>query len=193
MTLNCYKSCKLIRLIRQFFSASRAGERGLAMIEFALVLPVLVMLFLGLVEFGEAYSASRKVTFAASTVSDLVAQMRSVTDTDLTDIALVADELIKPYRTSNFGVVITSVVADSENNTTVGWSFARGSGATAKTDGALVTLPAGLTEPGSSIIMVETFYEFTPSVGLFLLDTRTLTGKAYYRPRRTKVISREAS
>ena len=185
--------CKCCKRIRQFFSASRASERGIAMIEFALVLPVLVVLFLGLVEFGEAYSTSRKITFAASSVSDLVSQARSVTNADLTDIALVADELIKPYRTDNFGVVITSVVADNENNTTVGWSFARGTGATAKTEGAAVTLPAGLTEPGSSIIMVETFYDFTPSVGLFLIGSRTLTGKAYYRPRRIKVITKEAT
>lgn len=186
-------SCEFRKQIRQFSSASPAGERGLAMIEFALVLPVLVVLFLGLVEFGEAYSANRKISFAASSVSDLVSQVRSVTDADLTDIALVADELIKPYRTENFGVVITSVEADGDNTTTVGWSFARGTGATAKTEGAPVTLPAGLTEPGASIILVETFYEFTPSVGLFLLGTRTLTGHAYYRPRRIKVITKEAT
>lgn len=177
-------------LLRRFFRASHGGERGAAMIEFALVLPVLVVLLLGMVEFGEAFSVTRKITAAASTVSDLVAQNYEVSDADLNDIVAVADELIKPYDTAQFGLVITSAVAGRNNTITAGWSFAKGKNATAHVQGAAIPLPHGLTEPGASVIMVETIYEYRPPVGLFLLGTRNLGGTAYFRPRRTKVIAR---
>ncbi len=40
------------------------------------------------------------------------------------------DEMIEPFPTGTLGLVITSVVADADNNTTVAWSYADGSGAT---------------------------------------------------------------
>ncbi|MEJ2118171.1 MAG: pilus assembly protein [Alphaproteobacteria bacterium] len=169
---------------------SRFGrdQRGVSLFEFALTFPILIILFLGMVEFGEAFSINRRVTDAAATASDLVAQYPMITSADLADIALVTDELIKPYSTTPFGMVITSVVADEYNNTTVGWSYATGTGATARAVGSAVTLPTGLTEAGTSVIMVETSYQFSPTVGLFLLGTHDLEGIAYFRPRLTSVV-----
>lgn len=169
----------LAAILRNF----RRGERGLSLIEFALIFPLMVMMFLGAVEFGEAFTLDRKLSNAASTTSDLVAQLDSLTTADLNDIALVADEILRPYSSEPFGLVLTSVVADQNNNTTVDWSYARGPGATARATGTAVTLPAGLTEPNSSIIMAEASYGFSPSVGLFLTGVITLNGTAYFRPR----------
>lgn len=44
---------------------SRASERGAAAVEFALVVPVLIMLLLGIMEFGRAYSAQTTLSNAA--------------------------------------------------------------------------------------------------------------------------------
>lgn len=43
----------------------RRNERGAVAVEFALVLPILVILVLGIVEFGRAYNAQIAVTHAA--------------------------------------------------------------------------------------------------------------------------------
>lgn len=161
----------------------RRGECGLSLIEFALIFPLMITIFLGVVEFGEAFTVDRKLSNAANTTSDLVAQLDSLTTNDLDDIALVADEILRPYSAAPFGLVLTSVVADQNNDTKVDWSYARGSAVTARTAGAPVTLPSGLTEPNSSIIMAEARYGFSPSVGLFLTGVITLNGTAYFRPR----------
>ena len=166
----------------------RRCEDGLAMIEFALVFPILIALFLGMVEFGEAFSVNRKIESVAATAADLVSQLQSLTDAGFDDIVLVGNELIKPYRSAPMALVVTSVVADKDNKTTVAWSCPSG-GATARTVGsAVTTLAAGLTEPGSSLILVEASYQFTPTVGLYLLGTHNLTGSAFFRPRMTKSI-----
>ena len=44
---------------------SRASERGAAAVEFALVAPILVLLILGIMEFGRAYNAQVSLTNAA--------------------------------------------------------------------------------------------------------------------------------
>ena len=44
---------------------SRASERGAAAVEFAIVVPVLVMLLLGIVEFSRAYNAQASLSAAA--------------------------------------------------------------------------------------------------------------------------------
>ncbi len=46
-------------------SANRAGERGQALAEFALVLPLLLLLIAGIVEFARAWNIKQAVTDAA--------------------------------------------------------------------------------------------------------------------------------
>jgi Flp pilus assembly protein TadG len=166
------------------------AARGAALIEFTLAFPIMVMLFAGVVEFSEAFGVSRKLTNAAATVSDLVSQRRQVSAGDLDDIAKVADALLAPYGAANLGLVISSVEADQKGATKVGWSFARGTGASARNQGSAFTTPTGLTEPGSSIIVAETSYQFTPTIAMYLTGVITLTGQAYFRPRGSRVVQK---
>jgi Flp pilus assembly protein TadG len=157
-------------------------EVGATLIEFALVLPVLIVLFVGLVEFGEAFTVSRKLATAVSTVSDLVAQEASISCADLDDVMRVADEIVKPYGPVT--VTILSVVADGSNNQSVAWSRPEGRA------GGAYTLPqAGLTDPNTSLIVTEASYNFTPTIGQFL-GTFQMRERAYFRPRMTASVTR---
>jgi Flp pilus assembly protein TadG len=181
--------CKSIYRLKAKFRRLPACERGASIIEFSLVFPILVVLFLGLVEFGEAFSIDRRMAHTATTVADLVAQVKTVDTADLTDIKLVADEILKPHPNTTFGLVITSVYTDEYDVTRVEWSYAAGSGVSAHAAGSTFTLPTGLAETEYGMIVVETKYAFTPTVGLLLLGTHNLDGHAYARPRKgSKVI-----
>lgn len=166
------------------------ATEGASIIEFTLAFPIMIALFVGVVEFSEAFAVSRKLTNAAATVSDLVSQRAQVTTGDLDDIARVADALLAPHSAASLRLVITSVEADAKGATKVGWSYARGSGASARTKGGAYTSPTGLTEANSSIIMAETSYQFTPTIAMYLTGTITLTGQAYFRPRAARVVAK---
>lgn len=174
-----------IRRLRRLLRSARRCEDGVAMIEFALVLPIMIFIFVGMVEFGEAFSINRKVENAASTVADLVSQQGSVTDDTLEDITRVAEQILLPYRSAPLSLRIISVVANAQNSaTTVAWSFGPGAPAA----NTAFTLPqAGLTEANSSIIVVEAEYDFTPTVGHFL-GSFDITGHAFFRPRMARVV-----
>ncbi|WP_170937142.1 MULTISPECIES: TadE/TadG family type IV pilus assembly protein [Rhodomicrobium] len=168
--------------------ALRAGEDGLALIEFALIFPIMIIMFIGMVEFGEAFSIKRKVDNVAATVADLVSQRASVTSQDLDDIVTIANQLMRPYPTTGLRVRIMSVVANAQNTaTTVLWS----SGAGAPAAGSAYALPrAGLTEANSSIIAVEAEYEnFRPALSHFI-GTIDISGNAFFRPRLARVVTK---
>lgn len=170
--------------LRRLFRRTAAGERGVTMIEFALVLPFLVVLFIGLVEFAEAFTVMRKLSMAAHTVSDLVAQEPSVDTAELNDVSLVADEILKPYGTAPLTIVIVSVVSDVDNAATVAWSHP----ASAYVPGTAYALPeAALTDPNTSLIVAEATYDFTPTVSRFL-GSFQMNERGFFRPRFTQTV-----
>jgi Flp pilus assembly protein TadG len=63
----------------------RSDDRGVAMIEFALIAPLLIMLLVGIVEFGRGYSAKVRLTGAARDGARSVALRQPIVpQTDIT-------------------------------------------------------------------------------------------------------------
>jgi Flp pilus assembly protein TadG len=158
-------------------------QSGSIIVEAALVFPILIMLFLGVSEFSEAFTVSRRIDVAANTAADLVARVPSVTSGDLAGIKVMIDEGIKPFPVAGLGVVITSVVADKDNATTVAWSEALGTGVTAYGTGAPITLPEGLTVAKGSLVLAEVTYQFKSTLSTLLAGSVPLQAKAYQLPR----------
>jgi TadE-like protein len=168
--------------VRRFQSLLR-DESGNALLEAALVFPILVSLFLGVSEFSEAFTVSRRLDAAAYTAADLVARSQSVTTTDLNGIKAMVDETIKPFPLGKLGLVVTSVVADEDNAIKVAWSTALGTGVSAYGTGAPISLPAGLTLPKGSIVYAEVKYQFKSTLSTLLFGSVPLKAQAYQVPR----------
>ena len=172
---------------------ARRGKRGVRdltrdqsgniLVEAALVFPILVALLLGVSELSEAFTASRRVAAAAHAAADLVARSASVTAADLSGIKAMVDETIKPFPAASLGLVITSVVADKDNATTVLWSEASGTGVTAYGTGAAIGVPAGMTFPRGSLVLAEIKYQFKSTLSTLIVGSVPLQAKAYNVPR----------
>lgn len=166
----------------------RRNKNGLAAVEFALLLPFMVGLYFAGVEVSNLLIVDRKVTAASNTVADLVAQDTLITNTEIQDIFLATRAILTPFPSNVLSVKLTSVVADNNNITTVAWSDALND--TPYAVGSSVTLPAGLTTPGSSVIMAEVAYNHTSPVGQFLTGTIQIQDRSFLRPRRTLQVLR---
>ena len=70
---------------------------GLAAVEFAMIVPLMLVLFFGTVEFSSGVAVDRKVTVMARTLSDLTSQNISVTDTQLTNFFNASTGIMTPY------------------------------------------------------------------------------------------------
>ena len=64
----------------------RSDIRGIAAVEFALIAPVVILLYCGFAELTMAMMAERRAAHTASVVADLVAQTPSISSAELTDI-----------------------------------------------------------------------------------------------------------
>lgn len=165
----------------------RADERGSVAIESAIILPVLVLIFLGMVEMSQAFTVKRRVQNVANSTADLVAQSQTVTTSDLNDIASIGAQLMLPFSSTGLTLTITSVAEDTQSKVTVQWSCSwssLSSSANCTATGAAYTgLPSGLLNPGQSVIIGRVAYPYTPSIGEFLTGGLTFTASSYYRPR----------
>jgi Flp pilus assembly protein TadG len=158
-------------------------DSGNALVEAVLVFPVLIILFFGVSELCEGFTASRRVEAAAYTAADLVARLRTVNSADLMALKTMIDETIKPLPVASVGLVVTSVVADADNVTTVAWSDALGPGVTAYAANSPIDLPAGVTLPNTTIIFSQVRYAFQSTLSTLIVGPVQLRAEAYQRPR----------
>jgi Flp pilus assembly protein TadG len=169
--------------------AARAisDSEGSVLIEAAIILPILLMIFLGMVEFSNAFTAKRRVDTVASTTADLVARAQFVTAPDLADIASVGAQLMLPFSSSRLTLRIRSVSEDSQSRVTEQWNCFWSSisvaATCAQTGTAYSGVPAGVLRAGESVIISQATYAFTPTVGEFLMGGLTFTANSYLRPR----------
>src|ERR1700710_113035 len=75
-------------------------RRGIAAIEFAMIVPIMLVMFFGVVEFSSGVAVDRKVTLMARTLSDLTSQSTKVTDTDLTNFFAASKGIMTPYSST---------------------------------------------------------------------------------------------
>lgn len=158
-------------------------------VEFALIFPVMMTIYFGVAEMTNALIVQRRVTLIAQTAADLVAQAASVTNSDMTDIMSASTAIMQPFSTGPIKIKISSVVADSTNKTKVAWSDAKNT--TARTVGSNVTVPAGLTSAGTSVIYAEVSYAYvSPVIGQVLASGIAMGDQAYLKPRRSVSVAR---
>ncbi len=150
-------------------------------LEFALVLPIMLTLYMGGVELGSALTIDRKVTQVTSTLADLVTQSKALSTSDMQNIFDAATSIIAPYTSTPLTMKVTEVKIDSTGKATVAWSVARND--TALTTGATVTLPTAVATPSTWVVMSEVHYPYTPSIGYVMTGTYDLSDKFYLRPR----------
>jgi Flp pilus assembly protein TadG len=182
---------KLTATLRSKAAALAQENSGLAAIEFAMLLPLMIVLFLGCAEVSQAVGIDRKVGLTTRTVSDLVAQVKSVSDTDMTNIMAAVTAVAAPYPTSNLRLKVSSITIDANKKATIAWGDAMNTSARQKGD--VVTVPNGLLVANTTLIWAEATYNFTPTIGYVITGTLPLSDQIYMRPRLSDCVQRPPS
>lgn len=168
-------------------------RRGVAAVEFALVTPMMILMFFGMVELGQGLIAARRVTHACSALGDLVAQDDVLHDSEMSDAFSAASDILTPLPTSTLQLRVTSVTRDSKGNNNVDWSNVSAS-STWSTYPQNQPLPASVVVPtgllvnsGDTIILSEASYNYTSPIGYVLPTGMAFQRAAYLRPRQGSV------
>jgi Flp pilus assembly protein TadG len=171
----------------------RADATGAAAVEFALIVPVLLVLYLAGYEVSQVVSTYRKVCDTTAQLANIVTQETAVTKASLTTYMDATSQIMAPYPTANLKVVVSQInVNYTTNAATVGWSEAY-QGGTANTAGATWSLPAKLINAGNttnySYILVQSSYTYTPQIGAaFMAKSYPMSNQLYMAPRQVATI-----
>lgn len=167
----------------------RYNEKGVSAIEFALIAPVMIVMYFGAVELSLLARADRRVTTTASSLGDLTARLVTVTDADMQELYNASVVLMSPYPASSARMRISSIVDNGDGQTRVAWSD--GFNMPAYSEDALITIPEGLIASPGSVIVAEVEFDYISMVGFVLDASQTIEDTFYMRPRRVSTISRE--
>ena len=111
------KSISNIWLAARCKARDLARDRnGLAATEFAVIVPIMLVMFFGTVEFSSAVAVDRKVTLVARTLSDLTSQaLLNVNDTYLQNVFTASIAIMVPYPAVPTNAQISEIYVDSSS------------------------------------------------------------------------------
>ncbi|MCA1451912.1 pilus assembly protein [Bradyrhizobium sp. BRP22] len=183
--------------VRRQVSALVHDCRGVAATEFAMIVPIMLVLFFGTVELSSAIAIKRKLTLVGRGVSDLTSQsLDSINTTGMQNAFAASGAILLPYSLTPLNATVSEVFIDSNKIAKIQWSqsatVAMVGGSPQATLTAsprkpkdTVTVPGGLLVPNTWLIWSEVSYTYTPTVGYVLKTDIKMKDEAYTRPRQS--------
>jgi Flp pilus assembly protein TadG len=203
--------------------AAKQDQRGVAAVEFAIILPFMLTLYLGIVELSKGYMASQRMTLVARTLADLTAQQQqlqtggttNMTDSIMSNIFAASSAIMAPYSTTNLKMTVSQVLLSNKSDGTccqakTDWTIAN-NGGTARPCQVLTpanaapvsttTIPTGFTAspatPGP-IVVADVTYQYIPGFSFQLYNwklskTFNMAQTQYMRPRGTSSLVYQAT
>ena len=174
----------------------RRDDAGIAAVEFALVMPLLIILYLGSIEAAALFTVDKRVSSLSSTIGDLVAQwdpekgnLTTGSGSTLSNYMNASIGIMTPYPTTGIQIVVSLVQVKNDGSTEVLWSTANAAGTT-KTlnvpyDDASIddTTRMNVVSRGGCVIASEVTYNYLPMLGVVFDTELTLRHTNYFLPR----------
>jgi Flp pilus assembly protein TadG len=186
--------------LRRFVAGDKflKDERGVTAIEFALVLPVVLLILLGCFEVPRFVLICQRIARTSSGVADLVAQAdEPITANQMNDIFTAAKIMMQPYDiVANGRIYVSSINNPSGNGVTLTWQ--KNNGGTVSTASKLglagsnpsTKIPATLV-PGSNeeVLASEVYFNYTPVFSNLIYSGSQLYLIAFTRPRNKNLMT----
>jgi Flp pilus assembly protein TadG len=164
-----------------------AGDRrGVAAVEFALVVPVVIVVYLAGFEVMEASTVYRKLTDTTVQIANVTSQYTTMGSTDVSNVMGASAQIMTPYPTTNLSIVLSEVTTDNSGAGKVTWS--QEYQGTALAAASPVTMPSGFQTPNTSYILVQTTYSYQPVIGGAFVKPISLTNQIFMLPRSSSSI-----
>ena len=162
-------------------------SQGVSAVEFAMVLPFMVALYLGTVELGNGLAAKFKATLAVRTVTDLASQYVSIDTSTMSLILNASSTVMTPFPTTNLTITLSEITTDASGQGYVTWSCSLGGTARPWTN--KYNLPTNLQTANITVLLGEIAYPYTPNLGYVITGTINISQSQYFYPRLSSTIA----
>jgi Flp pilus assembly protein TadG len=178
-------------------------ESGVSAIEFALIAPILIVMFMALCDLCSAVMTKLHVDRASEGTGDVVATYSEMQSQDMINMFTAASQFMQPYSATPLNIRITDIYSAQDNTNKVYWSCALNNytsnslwtlppydanqtvtlSRTNAPFAALATVGVGSAAFNSSVIMVEINYAFSSPTNRIITATTLMSSTAYMQPR----------
>ena len=185
------------RLIRRIRELAR-NTRALGAVEFALVAPFMILLYVGSYQLMDAISAYRKVTITARALADLATQNETSTLSQMQAFFDGARQVMTPYSTIGSSLAIAQIAIDHTGTPTITWTCINSSSPVCSTSNPAltlsdVTIPADLKTPDTYLIYSQMVFHYQPVVAGSLIGPLTFSDHIFMNPRRSPSVCLKTS
>lgn len=168
---------KAFRQIKAF----KASKDGLAAVEFALVSPLLVTMFLGFSALAQGQQVSGRVAQISATVGDIIAQSPVIAAGQI-DGAMLAGQVLLGKNDNSLRIEVLGIEVLANGRAYVRW--ARGLNTPSlPARNSRYNLPQDLTQQAGYFVMSRASLEHSPTVGGAIISPYTIVYTNYYAPR----------
>ena len=178
---------KLFSDILQFFGVRRyaADERGVSLIESAILFPILFSMLMAVYDLGQGIVVNQKTVAASQVIADLVSRSEVVTIDLINDIVISGELALEPYDTTPLGYDVVSVEFDEYGDPVILWRVTENM----VENESAVNSTVGLGEEGDGVIVVSVVYAYEPFFSNFIVDSFNMTEVAFLRGRKSATVT----
>ena len=170
------------------FARLARDRQGVGAIEFAIIAPILLLLYIGSLEITVGLNVAKRASRAAGSVADITTQQSSVSKTFLAGMPSVATSIFAPYQTTGLTLKVSGITIDASGNPTVTWSWAQDGTRPYAPGTAVTTVPADMKKASSFLVHAELtipyqLFSFGPDFLPDTLNQITISRDYFYRQR----------
>lgn len=152
---------KLSRLIKD--------RRGIAAVEFAIIVPLLLAMYFVTMEAGQGLETNKKLGRVSSTIADLVTQEQGFSAAELNAILQIGAAIIQPYNRSRPSIYVTAMQYNGATPAvaTVTWrrSLVNGvAGNAAPPVNRTPVVPVSLRVANTFLVQVHVILDYNPVI-----------------------------
>lgn len=160
-------------------------RRGAVAVEFAFIVPILIILFAGTVEVTQFIKAQSAFQRAVASTLNVVTLQTGVTSNKMNDFCVGAVLSMYPFNTSTLAMTIASVTNNS-GSVVRDWEYSSPcpTSATALGPSGATTVATNMVPTsGDSAIVIRANYVYTPIFKTFIPVSVPMTRTGFSRPR----------
>ncbi|WP_153020089.1 TadE/TadG family type IV pilus assembly protein [Paramesorhizobium deserti] len=159
-----FQNCR--RRLADIVSRFKDDRSAAAAVEFVLVVPLIVLAYLGAIDLTEGIETDKNVSRTAGIIANIVAaQQSSVSRTQLDDIVKIGEATLFPYDRAKPGIRITAIQVASTPSAnppaTVAWSYASGK-LSPDPKNSTIDIPSGFRTNDTFLIKVDVALTYVP-------------------------------
>ncbi|MEZ0221502.1 MAG: TadE/TadG family type IV pilus assembly protein [Tardiphaga sp.] len=177
----------------------RDDTRGVSAVEFAMIIPLIFLMFFGMLDLTNGFAIDRKVSQISQGMADLASRYTTLAETDVSNFFIIADAMLTPYDKTQLKASISQVYIDpSTKIAKVVWT--RGDflvGKVVRKVSDIVSVPTNLIVkdangnylPNQYLILGEANYDYVPTIGWVVpKGGLALSDAMFTRPRQTSCV-----